>query len=259
MNPYQPPSLAAESTLPAPAVVEPFTSVTGLMGRALSFFFGNITTIASITLVVFAPVELAKNLFVHATKLDANAMAASRIDMLVESVFGSLVAASLLQALAHKIRTGRDLGVGAALTLGMKSWSNVFAARFRVGLYMLLGAVLLVVPAIYWAVKYSLVDEIVVLDGSSSRRALDASGELTRGHGWKILGVGFLAVLPIVVAQFAGGVVAGLTESWLLTAVVDCVNDVIYRFFIVVTLLVYLGVGGRMDASEDDAATPAAA
>ncbi|MFS8069529.1 MAG: hypothetical protein ACMG6S_24455, partial [Byssovorax sp.] len=41
--------------------------------------------------------------------------------------------------------------------------------------------------------------------------------------------------------QLAGGVVSGLAESWVVTALVDCVGDVGYRFFVAVMLLVYLG------------------
>lgn len=250
MNPYQPPSELASVPVPSPTAVEPFSSVSGLLGRALSLYFGNIVSIASITLVVFVPVELAKNYFLHAAKLEDDVVAGSRIETLVGSVFGSLVTAALLHALHHKIRTGHDLGVREALSRGAKRWGNVFSARFRSGLYILGGLLLLVVPGLMWIVKYALTDEIATLDPDlSASRVLPRSAELTRGHMWKICGVGLLAFLPVFTFQFAGGVASGFADSWVVTAVIDCVSDVVYRFLVAVSLLVYLGLNDRAEAA----------
>ena len=157
-----------------------------------------------------------------------------------------LVTAALLHALLHKIRTGRDLGVGAALSRGVKRWGNVFGARFRSGLYILVGILLLVVPGVMWMVKYALTDEIAALDPDrSSSRVLGRSAELTRGHGWTIFAVSLLSAIPVGVLQLGGGMVSGLVDSWVVASLVDCVTDVVYRFFVPVMLLVYLGAGGQ--------------
>lgn len=256
MNPYQPPSAEAEiGAVPAgPMAVEPFTSVTRLFGRALSLYFGNMGTIAGITLAIFAPVSFVKNYLVHASGLEADVGATSRVEMIVEGIFGALVTAALLSALQHKIETGRDLGVREALARGLRRWGAVFGARFRSGLLIALGLVLLVVPGLIWTVKYSLTDEVATLDvDRSSGRVLNRSAELTRGHGWKVFGVGLLATIPVVTLQFAGGMAAGLAESWVVTALMDCVTNVVYRFFTPVMLLVYLGLGGQPRGEESEA------
>jgi hypothetical protein len=246
MNPYQPPSREAEISPSAPATVEAFSSVGGLFGRALSLYFGNLGSIAAITLIVFIPVEFGKNYLEHAANLEDNIAAGARIETFVESVFGALVTAALLHALSHKIRTGRDLSVREAFARGSRRWGSVFGARFRAGLWVLLGLLALVVPGLMWLVKYALTDEIATLEvNRSSKRVLNRSAELTRGYGWKICGVGLLAFLPVVTLQVAGGVVSGLAGSWVVTALLDSVNDVVYRFLTAVMLLIYLGLDGE--------------
>jgi hypothetical protein len=253
MNPYQPPSLNAEAGAPAgaPVVVEPFTSVFGLFGRALSLYFGNLATIAAVTLAIYGPVNLAKCYLIHAARLEDNVVATSRVEMIIEGILGSLVTAALLAALNHKIQTGRDLGVREALSRGLRRWGSVFGARFLTGLRIGLGILLLVVPGVIWMVKFSLTDEVAALEiDRSAGRVMNQSAELTRGHGWKILGVGLLSAIPVLLIQFAGGMASSLAGSWVVTALVDCVADVVFRFFVPVMLLVYLGLGGQARVAE---------
>ncbi|MEP7119794.1 MAG: hypothetical protein ABJE95_02745 [Byssovorax sp.] len=244
MNPYQPPSLAAEvgSADPASQLGGPFTSVFGLLGNAFSLYFGNLPRIAAITLAVFGPVNFLKCYLVHAAKIENDISASSRVEMMGESVFGSLVTAALLVALAHKIKTGRDLEVREALSRGFKSWGRVFGARFRAGLYICAGLLLLIVPGVIWTVKYSLTDEIAVLEvDRSGDRIMARSAELTQGRWWKIFAVGLLTMILVTAFQLAGGMVSGLVQLWWFTALVDCVTDVSFRFYVAVMLLVYLG------------------
>jgi hypothetical protein len=241
MNPYQPPSVEADTALPAPATVEPFTSVGGLFVRALSLYFRSLPLIAGVTLVVFVPVELVKNYVVTAAHLEDSLSASTRIEGLLEGIFGSLVTAALLSGLAHKIRTGRDLGVRGSLSAGVERWGSVLGVRVRSGFMVVVGIFLLVVPGIVWMVRYSLTDQVATLERSASR-TMNRSVDLVRGHGWKVFGVGLLGFITVLLPQFAGAMLAGLADSWIVTALIDCVNDVVYRFFVVLMLLVYLGI-----------------
>jgi len=250
-NPYQPP--AAElgtAELASPAEIEPFTSVFGLLGRAFGLYFGNLGTIAAITLIVFAPVEILKHFLVTSRHLEENIAATMRIEGLIETVFGALVAPALIEALVHKLETGRALGVGAALSAGFKRWLNVFGARLVSGLMIGLGSLLLIVPGLICAVRYSVTDPVATLEPPSKvNNVLRRSSELLKGHGLKVLGVGILALLVVFTTQFVGGIVSALVEFWPVTAAMDCLNDVVYRFLTAVMLLVYLGVGGSAGPS----------
>lgn len=244
MNPYQPPA-AALVDRPAGAV-EPFTSVLGLLGRASSVYSSNLGIIAAVTLVVFVPVELAKNWIIVGAHLQERYADILRLEMVVESVFGSLVTAALLYALVEKMERGRTVGVKEALSAGAKRWGAVFGARFRAGLYILVGLLLLVVPGVMFMVRYALTDEVATLEvDRSGPRVLERSKELAQGKGGMILGVGVLSFLLVSVPQFMGGFLSGLVDWWVVTALIDAGVDVLYRFFVVVTLLMYLGLAGR--------------
>jgi hypothetical protein len=246
-NPYLPP---ASDTDAAPfgsaQTTPPFVTVGDLLKRSVSFYFANILTIATITLIVFVPVEIVKNFLEHVAHVEDNIPLTMRIETIVESIFGSLVTAALLSSLKTKIDTGRALAVRDAFSAGGSRWGSVFSARFRSGLFVLVGLVLVIVPGVIWLVRYSLVDEVATLEGAGrAAQTMDRSRALVRGHGWKVFWAGLVSLLVVLSIGVIGGVISGIANVWLVTALVDSVNDVIYRFFAVLMLLMYLGLGGR--------------
>jgi hypothetical protein len=80
---------------------------------------------------------------------------------------------------------------------------------------------------------------------------MSRSADLIAGHAWKLFAAGLAGMVPVLVLQFAGGMLSALAPSWILAAVVDCVTDVTYRFNAVLLLVVYLGLargdGARLD------------
>jgi hypothetical protein len=246
-NPYLPPaSDTAAAPFESAQTIPPFVTVGDLLKRSVSFYFANIQTIAAITLVVFVPVEIVKNLLEHAARVEDNIPLTMRVETVIESVFGSLVTAALLSSLKTKIDTGRALSLRDAFSAAGSRWGSVFAARFRSGLFVLVGIVLAIVPGVIWLVRYSLVDEVATLEGGGrAAQTMDRSRALVRGHGWKVFWAGLVSLVVVLTIQFIGGMISGLASVWIVTAMVDSVNDVIYRFFAVLMLLMYLGLGGR--------------
>lgn len=246
LNPYQPPSAAVEGAADAPFAVAPLTSSWKAVTGAASFYFGNLGTIAAITLPVFTPVELLKNYLLHTAQAEESFTAMSRAEMFVEAIFGSLVTAALVLALLQKIETGQAMSPGKALREGLLRFGAVIGARFRVGLLSIIGILLLVVPGVIWMLRYSVSDAAVTLEhGRGSTDALSRSATLVRGRTWKVLGVWLLAMVPVLGMQFIGGMIAGLIDSWPVTGLIDAMNDVVYRFFAVMGLWLYLALGGR--------------
>ena len=79
------------------------------------------------------------------------------------------------------------------------SYSNLFLEFLLASvLYMLLvlaGTILLVIPGIYWAVKYLFVPIIVVDEHVTMKQAFKRSAELTVGVKWKLIWLFILVVL----------------------------------------------------------------
>ena len=77
---------------------------------------------------------------------------------------------------------GATSTAGAAAGIGLRNWGRVFGTRFFTGLIILLGLILLVVPGIVLAVRYCLIDEVVVLEGVGGGDARERSRALVRGR-----------------------------------------------------------------------------
>lgn len=246
-NPYLPPTSDTDAVpFESAQTIPPFVSVGDLLKRSVSFYFANLQTIATITLIVFVPVEIVKNFLEHAAHAEDNVALTMRVETVIESIFGALVTAALLSSLKTKIDTGRALSVRDAFSAAGSRWGSVFAARFRSGLFVLVGIVLAIVPGVIWLVRYSLVDEVATLEGGGrAAQTMERSKALVRGHAWKVFWAGLVSLVVVLSIQLVGGVISGLANLWVVTALVDSVNDVIYRFFAVLMLLMYLGLGGR--------------
>src|SRR5205807_5501770 len=72
------------------------------------------------------------------------------------------------------------------------AWERIgplVAGALLTGLGVALGALLLLVPGIVLAVRWSLVVPVVMLEKESARAAMRRSTQLVRGHGWSVFRV----------------------------------------------------------------------
>jgi uncharacterized membrane protein len=101
------------------------------------------------------------------------------------------------------------------LFIQFKYFLRIFGSQILIGLIVVGGLILLIVPGIYWALKYQFVTNIIVDKNVGILDAMHQSGELTRGVklqlllfdfamagvmilGGLALGVGILVAFPIV-------------------------------------------------------------
>lgn len=90
----------------------------------------------------------------------------------------------------------------------------VFIAGLIAGVIVLIGAVFLIIPGIYLAVRLRLVTAAVMLEDCGPIEALSRSFELTDGHAWTIFGVTFLlGVVSFAITIAVGLVLAGVPSS----------------------------------------------
>jgi len=79
-------------------------------------------------------------------------------------------------------------------------WSYVLALLLA-GLITAVGFILLIVPGIYFALRFSMV-RYAILEGSGVMASLEKSGKLTHGVKWKLLGfflvLGFINILGAI-------------------------------------------------------------
>lgn len=190
--------------LPAPArtavpAAPPF-SAGGVIGRSLGVWFRNFLPFSIVTLVVHAPV------FVLAAIAPPEAGSGWRLaDQLLTGLAGLVATGALAYGVLESLRGGRA-GLGTLFAVGFRKLGWVFLTSLGVGLWVLLGTILLVVPGIVWyCALYVAVPAVVVEPGIGASGALARSRELTKGRRWAVLAV----VLVVFVVSIATGMLAG--------------------------------------------------
>jgi len=91
-----------------------------------------------------------------------------------------------------------------------KTVINYFIGSIYYCLIVIGGIILLIVPGIYWAIKYSFTRYLIVDKKLSPREALKMSGEITKGSKWNI----FFFMILVVLVNGLGLVVFGVGLLW---------------------------------------------
>ena len=121
-----------------------------------------------------------------------------------------------LKYVDHKVPKLGDLWEHYSLLL------NYFLSSLIYGLIVLGGIILLIVPGIYFAVKYQFFSYYVVDKKMGAWEAVKASGKITTGVKWKLVGFGFVSFGIIILGALALGIgvivampVVSLAEAYL--------------------------------------------
>jgi hypothetical protein len=127
-------------------------------------------------------------------------------EAVIPAAVSYLVVAPLITAICvyalQSVAAGGTPRAREAIVKGFEQFSPIFFAVLLAAGGILLGAIL-IVPGIYFFVRWYFVPQAVVLEGAHGASALRASGRLVEGSWWRTLGlivlVNVLAVLAAVV------------------------------------------------------------
>jgi hypothetical protein len=123
-----------------------------------------------------------------------------------------------------------------------------------VGVITLVGALLLIIPGIIFAIWYSLASYALLIEGKKGVHALNRSKELVKGHFWKVLGAFVLTTLfyaLITLILFFGlsllvGIITGAPnavliypERWWVSLIQDLLMVLFLPFFLAVGVLLF--------------------
>jgi hypothetical protein len=214
-----------------------------LLRETLRLFVTHLHLFTMIALTVWLPGHLVINyldFFAGGApgSTDAAAARGIRVFLVVEAIFGPLVGAATLAALA-RIKRGEPASYGQALAEGLAAWPRLFMARLVERAIVLVGLVALIVPGFILLVRVSFVDALVVLDGAPLGAALRLSNALTAGRRAAIFWTGGTLLVGVLSVAAILSVLAGAAEHFVVQVLADCAIAVTQSVFTIALFLFY--------------------
>lgn len=213
-----------------------------LLRETLRLFAAHLHLFTMITLTVWLPGHVVINYFdfFAGGPPDSTEAAARgiRVFLVVEAVFGPLVGAATLAALA-RIKRGEPASYGQALAEGLVAWPRLFIARLVQGAIVLAGLIALIVPGIILLVRVSFVDALIVLDGAPLGAALRLSNALTAGLRAAIFWTGGILLVGVFAVATLFSVLAGAAGHFVVQVLADCAIAVLQTVFTIALFLFY--------------------
>lgn len=128
---------------------------------------------------------------------------------ILTTVFEMFLAIGILR-IFMSINDGKEFKFSDLWNTDNKTIINYFIGSIYYCLIVIGGMILLVVPGIYWAIKYSFTWYLIIDKNLSPKEALKMSGEITSGSKWNI----FFFMILIILVNILGVIVFGVGLLW---------------------------------------------
>ncbi|CAG9932042.1 hypothetical protein [Candidatus Nitrotoga arctica] len=181
-----------------------------IIRHSLEIYLSNFKTLS---LIFSLPILLSLLLSVYTKEIDQKPLI-----MIAEAIkLFTVVFASLAVVIAvSDISLGRRPTVGRSYRCAYrKGMGTILVTYLLLGLVLLVGFILLVVPGILFSLWYVLTLEVVLLERLSGWKALKRSKELGKGFYWRNWGVMILMCIIYIASVVISSYILGLTVSFI--------------------------------------------
>lgn len=120
------------------------------------------------------------------------------------------------------------------MTYSFRRSFKMLATSMMTNLIILGGTVLLIIPGVILALRFALVDPVVVLEGTAGSQARQRSTQLTQGRRWRIAGTMVLSGLVTILLMGIVSLVIyipsglmGLGESFIIHVIITVLTNII--------------------------------
>ena len=207
--------------------------------------------IAVVMLFLWLPIDLLM------TYLDSNVFGPDefarsvRVARYLELFFGCVGAGAITAIVAAHV-LGHQIGYYDPIDLAFSRWGRLIGVRLIAGLAIMGGLILLILPAIYIAVRVGLYDQAIIIEKVSSRQGVERSWQLTKGRFLPIASIYLVQIaLTLTISLVAYFVVlpAGFDSPWISDTIVNLAIRLLEAFAISCFTIAYFEQAGR-DAAE---------
>jgi glycerophosphoryl diester phosphodiesterase family protein len=173
---------------------------------------------------------------------------------LIATVIGFIISfvlqAAILRA-AAQATIGDPVDPEESFRFGFKRLGSVILLSLLVGLAILGGLILLIIPGLIFAVLLSVSIPVLIVENRRGTEAMSRSWNLVKGHFWHALGVIFVAA---IIAGIIGGIIGAIGgNAWVLRWIFTAIAQVLTApFTALVSVLLYLDLRARSESLSAD-------
>lgn len=215
---------------------EPMT-IGSLLDQAFRLYAQNFFLMVGISAMVYVPLLLLEAVGTMAVPAESEDVSVAALAAGFIAFLGWVLTAMIVVPLATGATTkavsecylGRPVTVGAAIKAALSRIVPLLVTQLIVGIIVVFGLFLFIIPGVVWWLSYQLVAPVTVLETSDLTRIRQRSWELVRGNRLRVLVVMLvilgLQMVPTFFLVSFGGVAAaaGVELNQLLATVVDLV------------------------------------
>ena len=240
---FQPPAVRWETADTGSMTINsigPFHGVGNVLGPTFSLIKDNFWLITKLVVVIVTPFEIFKTLNIGGLDRDWRlAVAIYLLDILCKI----LIAPALIYSLMQVMQTGIAPGINEAFRWGFSKIGKLAIAVALASILEGLGMLLCFIPGIMLMMAFILVEPIAVLEKGSASSVLGSSGNLTKGHRWKIFGASLIMWLLIGLFSLPEWATQSVDlYFWPLTVLAAIVSDIAEQSTTVLSLVTYLSI-----------------
>lgn len=220
--------------------------------EAIGLFVSNFVLFSLIVLTVWLPgsillIYLRLYVFPGMTGGDELRMTLQeiRVSQFIEGSFGTIYVGALIHALAQ-LNMGLHPTYRESMTYAGRKCFKLFSTRFVTGFIVLGGLILFVVPGIVLALRYALIDAVVLLEDVEGPKARKLSVNLTEGKRWKILWTMILTYLGLLITTITVSFILylplsliGQQDNFGVELIYQCIASILSALPIIVLFLFY--------------------
>lgn len=184
-----------------------------------------------------------------------------RVSNIIELAFGPIYVGAILHA-ASRLKQGLSATYSESMSYGAQRSFKLLGTRIVTGLIIVAGLIAFIIPGVVLALRFALIDAVVVLEGVEGAQARNLSAQLTQGKRWNILGTMILSFMGVIIAIFLASFIlylplslVGQDENFVMAVISECISNILLVIPIIVLFLFYWNAKKQqiVPQHEDDA------
>jgi hypothetical protein len=212
---------------------------------------------AFLTGVVFAPETRTEEIFGTTVEITTRSATIGLFVGLIAFVIAIIISAVLQAALirgAAQASIGDPVDIDASYKWGFSRFGSVLLISILVGLAVMGGLILLIIPGIIFAVMFSASIPALVVENRRGTEAMSRSWNLVKGHFWHALGVIFVAaIITGIIAGVIAAIGTAISDSWFVGWIFQAIAQILVApFSALVGVLLYLDLRARVESLSAD-------